>query len=188
VAARLSEGRLLYSATMSADGFIAGAGGDLSWLARFLGSGDMAAAALPRMTGSLLVGRRTYGVYDSESGASEGEGEPFGGGWEGEQFVVTHDPPAAAPLGIHFHDDLGEAIAAAKVAAGERYVNVLGAEVARSCLELGLLDEVLVVVAPILLGDGVRLFDHPGGTEVMLERTAVEVEPTATWIWFKVLG
>lgn len=47
-------------------------------------------------------------------------------------------------------------------------------------------NEVPVVVAPILLGDGVRLFDHPGGTEVVLERTAVEVEPTGNWLGFRV--
>jgi dihydrofolate reductase len=177
--------RVLYSATMSADGFIAGPGGDMSWLSRFLGDGgDVAAAELPRLSGSLLIGRNTYGGDDPVEG--EGRGEPFGGGWEGEQFVLTHHPPASAPPGIHFHTDLAEALAAAKAAAGERYVNVLGAEVARGCLEIGELDEVLAVVAPILLGDGVRLFDHPGGAEVLLERTRVDVEPTATWLWFKV--
>lgn len=180
--------RVLYSATMSADGFIAGPGGDMSWLSRFLGNADEAAAELPRLTGSLLVGRRTFAGDDPVAG-EWGNGEPFGGGWEGEQFVVTRNPPAVEPPpGIHFHTDLGEALAAAKVAAGEKYVNVLGAEVARGCLEVGDLDEVLVVVAPILLGDGVRLFDHPGGTEVVLERARVDVEPTATWIWFKVAG
>ena len=61
-----------------------------------------------------------------------------------------------------------------------------GAEVARGCLEAGELDEVLVYVEPILLGDGVRLFEQPGGTEVALERIAVEVEPVATHLWFRV--
>jgi dihydrofolate reductase len=179
--------RVLYSATMSADGFIAGPGGDMSWLSRFLGGGDKAAAELPALTGSILVGRRTFAGDDPVDG-EWGQGEPFGGGWEGEQFVVTHDPPATASPGIHFHTDLAEALAAAKAAAGEKYVNVLGAEVARGCLELGELDEVLAVVAPILLGDGVRLFDHPDGAEVLLERTRVDVEPTATWLWFDVAG
>jgi len=174
--------RVLYSAAMSVDGFIAGPGGDMGWLTRFLGSGDAAATELPRLTGSLLVGRNTYGGDDPVEG--EGRGEPFGGGWSGEQFVLTHHPPATAPPGIHFHTDLGEAVAAAKASAGERDVLVLGAEVARGCLEAGLLDGVVVAVAPILLGDGVRLFDHPGGAEVPLERTRVEAEPTATWIWF----
>jgi dihydrofolate reductase len=178
--------KLLYSATMSADGFIAGHGGDMSWLARFTGSGDEAVAALIPRIGSLLVGRRTYGGDDPNQGR-EGEGEPFGGGWSGPQFVVTHDPPATAPPDIHFETDLARAIHMARAAAAEKdYVNVLGAEVARGCLELGELDEVLVLVAPILLGDGVRLFDHPGGTEVALERIGVVDEPVATHIWFRV--
>jgi dihydrofolate reductase len=179
-------GKLLYSATMSADGFIAGPGGDMSWLAPLIGGEDKAVAALIPRIGALLVGRRTYGG-DDPNRRREGDGEPFGGGWHGPQFVVTHDPPAAAPPDIHFDDDLGRAIAAARASAGDKYVNVLGAEVARGCLELSELDEVLVLVAPILLGDGVRLFDHPGGTEIALERIGVEVEPLATHIWFRVL-
>ncbi|HEX3737630.1 MAG TPA: dihydrofolate reductase family protein [Solirubrobacterales bacterium] len=178
--------RLVYSATMSADGFIAAAGGDMSWLTRFMGGGDKAAAALVPQVGALLVGRRTYGGDDPNRGREDEEG-PFGGAWQGPQFVVTHRPPAESPPDVHFHDDLARAIAAAKEAAGEKYVHVLGAEVARGCLELGELDEVLVLVAPILLGDGVRLFEHPGGAEVELERIGVEVEPIATHIWFRVV-
>ena len=49
---------------------------------------------------------------------------------------------------------------------------MLGADVARQCLEAGMLDEVLVIVAPVLLGDGTRLFEHPGGTNVTLEAVA----------------
>jgi dihydrofolate reductase len=177
---------VLYSATMSADGFIAGPGGDMSWLARFTGRGDEAVAALIPRVGSLLVGRRTYGGDDPNRGR-EGEGEPFGGAWSGPQFVVTHDPPASAPPDIHFVDDLGRAISSARAAAGDKYVCVLGAEVARGCLELGELDEILVLVAPILLGDGVRLFDHPGGTEVALERIGVIDEPVATHLGFRVV-
>lgn len=46
-------------------------------------------------------------------------------------------------------------------AAAGKYVNVLGASVAKQCLDAGLLDEVLVLIAPVLLGDGTRLFEHP---------------------------
>ena len=177
---------LLYSATMSLDCFIAGPGGDMSWLTRFMSSEDAGAAALPERVGALLVGRRTYGGDDPNRGDEEKEGA-FGGTWHGPQFVVTHHPPAESPAGVQFVDDLGRAIAAAREAAGEKFVCVLGAEVARGCLEAGELDEVLVYVEPILLGDGVRLFEHPGGSEVELERIAVEVEPVATHLWFRVL-
>ncbi|HVV89293.1 MAG TPA: dihydrofolate reductase family protein [Solirubrobacterales bacterium] len=178
--------RLLYSAAMSLDGFIAGPGGDMQWMGRFMdGEDDEAAAALPEKVGALLVGRRTWGGDDPNRGDEEKEGA-FGGAWHGPQFVVSHDPPVSAPPDVTFEDDLARAIAAARAAAGEKYVNVLGAEVARGCLELGELEEVLVMVEPILLGDGVRLFDHPGGAEVVLERIGAEVEPTATHLWFRV--
>jgi dihydrofolate reductase len=77
-------------------------------------------------------------------------------------------------------------VAAARAAARGKYVNVLGADVAAQCLAEGLLDEVLVLVAPVLLGDGTRLFDHPGGTEVRLE----PLDPDATGplsLWFRVV-
>ncbi len=57
-------------------------------------------------------------------------------------------------------------VAAATAAAGDKYVNVLGASIAHQCLDAGVLDEILVLIAPVLLGDGVRLFDQPGGANV----------------------
>lgn len=44
-----------------------------------------------------------------------------------------------------------------------------------------------MLVAPVMLGDGVRLFEHPGGAEVALERTGVEVEAGVTNLWFRVV-
>jgi dihydrofolate reductase len=69
----------------------------------------------------------------------------------------------------------------------DRYVNVLGADVARQCRELGELDEVLTIIAPVLLGDGTRLFDHPGGRQVQLERVRVCEVPHATNLWWRVV-
>jgi dihydrofolate reductase len=65
---------------------------------------------------------------------------------------------------------------------------VLGADLARQCLELGELDEVLAIIAPVFLGDGTRLFQHPGGRQVRLERLDVETVPHATNVWMRVLG
>jgi riboflavin biosynthesis pyrimidine reductase len=78
-------------------------------------------------------------------------------------------------------------VAEAREAAGEKYVNVLGAEVARSCLEAGLLDEILVLVAPVLLGDGTRLFDWPGGHSVDLVKRHVSDAPGVTNLWYDVV-
>jgi dihydrofolate reductase len=176
--------KLLYSATMSLDGFIAGPGGDMSWLTPHLGPNEMVDHLIPRI-GALLAGRRTFEGDDPNRGDPEKEGA-FGGAWQGPQFVLSRRPPAGAVPGVMFFDDLHAGVDAAKAAAGERYVNVLGASVARSCLEAGLLDEVLVLVAPVMLGDGVRLFEHPGGREVRLERLDVGATPWAVHLWFRV--
>jgi dihydrofolate reductase len=178
-------GKLLYSATMSLDGFIAGPDGDMSWLTRHLGP-NPAVDELLGDIGALLVGNRSFRGDDPYKGTAQ-EGEPFGGGWSGPQFVLTHHPPDTPVPGVTFVGDLHAAIAAAKAAAGDRYVNVIGASVARQCLEAGALDEILMLVAPVLLGDGVRMFDHPGGTDIQLERLSLTHTPQATNLWFRVV-
>lgn len=64
--------------------------------------------------------------------------------------------------------DLHEAVETATAIAGDAYVTVIGADVARQMIDHGLLDEVLVFFVPVFLGAGVRLFDRPGGGEVRL--------------------
>lgn len=51
----------------------------------------------------------------------------------------------------------------------------------------GVLDEILVCVAPVLHGDGVRLFDQPGGTNVRLGRLSLTEAPGATDLWLRVV-
>lgn len=178
-------GKLLYSATMSADGYIAGPGGDMQWLRPYLGP-DPLVDALIQDIGALLIGRRTFGGDDPHKG-TDAEGEPFGGGWSGPSFVLTHNPPEAPVEGVTFVTDLETAIAESTAAAGDQYVNVIGADVARQILAAGQLDEVLVIVAPVLLGDGTRLFDWPGGHQVSLERIHLSDVRHATNLWFRVL-
>jgi len=90
--------------------------------------------------------------------------------------------------GVTFVTDVDDAVAAAREAAGDGYVNIIGAATARSCLAAGALDEILVCIAPVLLGDGVRLFDLPGGTHVRLERIEFDAPPMATDVWFRMAG
>jgi riboflavin biosynthesis pyrimidine reductase len=178
-------GKVLYSASMSLDGFIAGAGGDASWMTEYLGP-DPALGDLISQVGALLVGNRTFRGDDPHKGTPK-EGKPFGGGWDGPQFVLAHDAPDTPVPGVTFVGDLGSGVAAAKAAAGDRYVNVLGASVARQCLDAGVLDEILVYVAPVLLGDGTRLFERPGGDNVKLERLRVAEGPRLTTMWLRVV-
>ena len=175
--------RILYSCTMSLDGFMAGPDGDMHWLLPFFGPDPVADGLVDRV-GALLVGRRTFDGDDPHRG-TEQEGA-FSGTYQGPSFVLTHRPPAQAPPGTVFLTELEAAVTAAREAAGDRYVNVLGAEVARGCLEAGLLDEVLVFVAPVLLGDGTRLFDWPGGRSVDLVPRLVSQGPKATALWYDV--
>ena len=77
--------------------------------------------------------------------------------------------------------DLRTAIAEAKEAAGEKYVNILGADVARQCIDEKLLDEILLFIVPVLLGDGTRLFRRDGGAHVRLEPVPGETE-----LWYRV--
>lgn len=177
--------KLLYSATMSLDGFIAGPAGDMSWLTEHLAAPNPGAERLMDEIGALLVGRRTHTGDDPNAGTDE-EGA-FGGKWSGPVFVLSHDAAQFEPTpGVTFLSDLDAAVAAAKDASGGKYVNVLGATVARSCMEANLLDEIMVYVAPVLIGDGVRLFDHPGGRIVQLEPIDRSEFTGPTGKWFRV--
>ncbi|MFC4000039.1 dihydrofolate reductase family protein [Nocardiopsis sediminis] len=177
--------KLQYQCTMSLDGFIAGPGGDMSWLSVYSGP-NPAVDDLKERTGALLVGNRTFGGDDPLKG-TEHEGEAYGGGWSGPQFVVTHRRMASPVPGVTFVGGLDSGIAAAKAAAGDKDVGVLGADIARQCLEAGLLDEVFVFIVPVLLGDGVRLFDHPGGATIRLERLSQSEAPDSTNLRLRVV-
>jgi dihydrofolate reductase len=177
--------KFLYSAAMSLDGFIAGLDGDMLWMTDFLGPNPVVDDLISQ-TGALLVGNRTFGGDDPFKG-QEGEGEAFGGGWAGPQFVLTHRPPAEQVPGVTFIGDIDTAIAKSRAAAGDGYVNILGANVAAQCLEAGVLDEVLVSVTPVLLGDGTRLFEQPGGKTVRLEQISVTHTQQITNVWYRVV-
>ena len=161
-------GKLLFHTMMSLDGFTAGANDDMSWaFAQDAGSGETAAEVLAS-TGALLVGRRTQDVEDRDQPGF------YGGAFSGPFFVLRHDPPAEPPVvkgvtGSFLDVDIAKAVAIAKEAAGDGDVVILGANIARQCLENGLLDEIVVHVAPVLLGDGVRMFERVGGEPVRLD-------------------
>ena len=68
----------------------------------------------------------------------------------------THHAPDTPVPGVTFVSDLDSGLVVAKAAAGDKDVNVLGADVARQCLDAGVLDEILVLLAPVLLGGNTR--------------------------------
>ena len=113
--------KLLYSATMSLDGFIAGPGGDMSWLTEhFVGDGgeNATVARLLADVGAILVGHNTFGGDDPNRGTDK-EGA-FGGQYHGPVVVLTHRPPADPPADITFCTDLPTAVDAGQGGRGRQ--------------------------------------------------------------------
>jgi riboflavin biosynthesis pyrimidine reductase len=94
----------------------------------------------------------------------------------------------ASDSAVEAVSDLEIALARAEELAGDRAVSIFGAHVARQVLALGRLDEIIVQIVPIVLGDGVRLFGQPPSSRVRLERTYVGTSGMLTDIRFRVAG
>ncbi|GLZ46194.1 deaminase [Actinomycetospora sp. NBRC 106375] len=172
--------KLIFSAAVSLDGFMAGPGGDMSWLTEFVGEENPEAERLLARTGALLVGRVTHDGDDPNAG-TDAEGA-FGGRYDGPAVVLTHRPPAAPVPGVEFATDLATAVDRATALAGDRDVNILGADVATQVLDAGLLDEIVVFVVPVLLGDGTRMFPRRTRDRVRLEQL-----PGETGHWYRIV-
>jgi dihydrofolate reductase len=133
-------------------------------------------------SGAVVTGRRTYEASNGWNGDGPHPGVPL--------FVITHDPPPGVPQGMASYtfvsDGVERAIGQAKEAAGEKWVSMLGASVARQALHIGLVDEIRLHVAPVLLGSGVRLFGGNGGPPVELEQLDVVSSPTVTHLIYRV--
>jgi dihydrofolate reductase len=81
---------------------------------------------------------------------------------------------------------LTDAVATAQDAAAGKAVIVFGATLAAQCLRAGLLDEIVIHLVPILLGDGVRLIGAPDLGPVALERRLVATSGQITDLRFSV--
>jgi dihydrofolate reductase len=160
---------VIWHVTMSVDGFIAGPGDSMDW-AFAAGGANAIADDVREKTGAIVAGRRWYDVATSKYG---GTGGIYGGAWSGPVFVLTHRPAPDDPSVTFLSDGIRSAVATAREAAGGESVGIFGANVARQTIEAGLLDEIVIHLAPVLLGDGVRLYGGRGAGRVNLERTAV---------------
>jgi len=106
---------------------------------------------------------------------------------EADDLCVPAEPPVVKGVTGRFIDvDIEEAVKIAKEAADGANVVILGANVAKQALEADLIDEVLVHLTPVLLGDGVRLFSRSGGSPIRLERTSVQETGQLTALRFRV--
>ena len=180
--------KLVAIMSMSLDGYVAGpndgVGEVFDW---YMNSGDVAfdAGGADAMTfnvsapsaehlrglwselGAVLTGRRTFDVAQGWGGNHA---------W-GPAFVLTHKIPVGWPRPnstVHFvTDGVASAVKQAKAAAGGKNVGVHGADTIQQLLNAGLLDELHIDIAAVLLGSGVRLFDHLAGMPAVLGNPTV---------------
>jgi dihydrofolate reductase len=103
-------------------------------------------------TGAVIGGRTTY-----EAAGHWGDVNP----WDLPFFIITHRPEEQPPgADFIFVGSLREAMEKAKAAAGDKDVHLMGGgEVIRQALDAGAVDELTIVIAPVVLGGGKRLFD-----------------------------
>ena len=187
-------GKVTTSGSMSLDGYIAGpneSGFDL--LFQWYGNGDVeiptASPIVPPMrlsaasakvlkeewgnTGALVVGRHLYDMTNAWGGR-----HPM----DVTTVVLTHRPPQDRPAAdenfVFVTEGIEAAVAKAKTIAGDKNVVVNGGQIARQCLEAGLLDEVGVELVPVVLGGGAALFAELGATPVQLEGPIAVIEGT----------
>ncbi|MPZ92381.1 MAG: dihydrofolate reductase [Actinobacteria bacterium] len=135
--------------------------------------------AMGGRVGAVVGGRNTY-----EAAGAWGGQNPFGVPF----FIVTHRPEdAPADAGFTFVNGLDEAIAGAREAAGSKDVFVMGgADIIRQALRAGYVDELSISIAPVVLGDGKRLF-HDFDETVSLEHLRLLQSPFATHISYRVV-
>jgi dihydrofolate reductase len=128
--------------------------------------------------GAVVAGRGTY-----EAARHWGDTNPFGA----PLFIVTHRPEQEPESGeFRFVDGVEAAVERAREAAGGKDVSVMGgADVIRQALDAGIVDELTIIVAPVVLGAGKGLFD--GFTRSLdLEHLGVRQSALATFIQYRV--
>ena len=187
---------LIWHISMSLDGFIAGRDDSMDWVVSEWSNGgentrdvdvqrSNVADDVLQGAGAILGGRRWYDVAVRKFDGYDGI---YGGQWEGPVFVLTHRSadPDHHPAVTFLSSELSDAVATATDAAAGKDVIVFGASIAAQCLRARLLDEIVIHLVPVLLGDGVRLVDEPDLGTVSLERKLVTTSGQITDLRFAV--
>ena len=143
-------------------------GEDAAWLAEMISR-----------IGAVVGGRNTY-----EAARHWGDQNPWGLPF----FIVTHRPEDEPEGGAFtFVSGVKEAVERAVEAAGDKDVNVMGgADVIRQALAAGLIDELTIITAPVVLGGGKRLFEG-FSSSLDLEHLGVRQSQYATFVDYRVL-
>ena len=132
--------------------------------------------------GAFVTGRRTFDITNGWGG-----NPPLGV----PAFVVTHTVPQewvyeGSPF-TFVTDGVESAVEQARAVAGEKDVAVGAASIVQQCIRAGLIDVIHVDLVPVLLGGGVRLFEHLGSTPIELESTEVIEGSGVTHLTFNVV-
>jgi dihydrofolate reductase len=156
-------GKVLWHFTMSLDGFVAGPNHEMDWMTGFSSRPGLIDEYV-QTTGAVLGGRNGWDAA--------GDARPYGGAWNGPIFVLTHHPEDATPADhvTFLSCDPAKAVRIGLEAAGGKNLEVLSPTIGRQLLELGLIDEIDLHIAPILLGEGIRLYNNPGSEPMRLHR------------------
>ncbi|MGI8857464.1 MAG: dihydrofolate reductase family protein [Thermomicrobiales bacterium] len=184
-------GKVMFGLSVSLDGFIADKHDDVSLVFAWFASAwdrfyEVAGDPLNE-TGAVIMGRRSFAMIDGEQGWVF----PDGTAPDWPVIVLQSQARASVKKGkTQFHfvtDGIHSAIALAKELAGEKNIGLHGASAVQQALKAGLLDEFHMNIAPVLLGEGVRLFDHLGAEPIHLERIRTIETPGATHLSFRVV-
>lgn len=144
-------GRVVASGAVSLDGYLAGPGEEMDWVFAHDEPNPLVEKLIAG-TGAFLSGRRSF------DWGERNRQEAFDGTWSGPQFVLTHRPPPDHPGVTFLAGDIVDAVATALAAAGAKDLNVAGGDVVTQCLAAGLVDELVLMVMPVLLGGGLPMF------------------------------
>lgn len=167
--------KIIAGMSVSLDGFVNDASGSVEKLfPDFTALHDVPSfKEMIANTGAVIMGRNVYQMADPFEWASDDYE------FQTPIFVLTHKapdkyPPGNGKLSFTFvTDGIESAVSQAKKAAGGKDVQVIGANTIQQLLNAGLCDELQIDVIPVLLGKGVRMFDHLDH-EVKLERVKTE--------------
>ena len=172
--------KVVIHVTMSLDGFIARPNDSLDWANKY--ADDEMTKGITAEIGAVVMGNGRY--HPGEDPV------PYGGLVNVPQFVVTHHPrPSLTVDGLIFTfvNSIERAVSLAREAAGEKSVMLLGASIDQQCLNAGLVDDIVIHLTPVLIGNGIRLFDNLKAGDIELERIGLDATEQLTSLRFRVI-
>ncbi|HEY3514267.1 dihydrofolate reductase family protein [Kribbella sp. NPDC051137] len=154
---------VIWHMTMSLDGFIGDRHDGVDWMFHAGGTPSGLAAEVVANCGAFLCGGRLVEVMS--------ENRPYGGKWSGPVLIYTRKDPATrvVPEFTYVSGDIRDVVADGVKAAGGKDLVVTGGAVPRLALEAGLVDEIVLHLSPVLLGEGTRFYDSPGVSPTRLK-------------------